>query len=150
MREIQIQQRRKKKERPKGTHKVIIKTNPKLGQFQQSPKVPFSDSPTVKGKKEKQNSEHSRSTSAFLSFLNKKRSVLKRRYRNDEKVVSEATKIWRSMTTAEKEKYHRMAREQDIIKGKSSKEKKRFSVSKTKQHNRYRRMVPISIQRFKK
>ena len=40
------------------------KTNHRLGQFQQSPKVPFSDSPTVK--KEKKNSDETRRTSAFL------------------------------------------------------------------------------------
>ena len=110
------------------------KTNPKLGQFQQSPKVPFSDSPTVK--KEKKNSDETRSTSAFLLFLNKKRRGLKRKHRNDEKVVSEATNIWRSMSTEEKEKYHRLAKEKDNIKSKTNKKVKRFSVNETQENVR--------------
>ena len=96
------------------------KANPKLGQFQQSPSVAFSDSPAVKGKKEKTSANDSRSTSAFLLFLGKKRKGLKRKYRNDVKVLQEATKIWRSMSLDEKEKYHRMAKDKDITKVKST------------------------------
>ena len=122
------------------------KTNHKLRQFQQSPKVPFSDSPTVK--KEKKNSDQTRSTSAFLLFLNKKRRGLKRKYGNDEKVVSEATNIWQSMSTEEKEIYHRLAKEKDNIKSKTNKKVKRFSVNETQENVRHWRMVSIPIQRF--
>ncbi len=100
------------------------KTNPKLGQFQQSPKVPFSGSPTIKVKNEKRNSNNSRKTSAFHLFLNKKGRGLKRKYRSHEKVFSEATKLWRSMSSEDKEKYHRMAKEKDITEGKSKKDVK--------------------------
>mgnify|MGYP002803810279 CR=1 FL=1 len=139
---ISQKEKRKKKDENDDYHMVeetwgkrdpsTPKTNPKLGQFQQSPKVPFSDSPTVK--KENKNSDETKSTSAFLLFLNKKRRGLKRKYRNDEKVVSEATNIWRSMSTDEKEKYHRLAKEKDIMKGKTNNKAKRFSVSETEEN----------------
>ena len=90
------------------------KINPKIGQFQQSPKVPLRESPTIKVRNEKKSTNNSRRTSAFFLFLNKRRRVLKRKYRNDEKVVNEATKIWKSMSSEEIEKYQRMAKDKDI------------------------------------
>ena len=44
--------------------------------------------------------------------------------------------IWRSMSTEEKEKYHRLAKEKDNIKSKTSKKVKRFSVNETQENVR--------------
>ena len=108
------------------------KTEPKLGQYQQSPKVPFGDSPTIKVKKENNSSSKTKSTSAFLQYLKKKRKGLKRKYRNDQKVVSEASKTWVTMSADEKEKYHRMAKENDFTKGKRNENLKNDEASDPK------------------
>ena len=110
------------------------KTDPKLGQFQQSPKVPFGESPTKKVKKEKSSSSKTENTSAFFQYLNKKRKSLKRKYRNDQKAVSEASKTWRSMSAEEREKYYRMAKEKDYTKGKCNESANNYAASDPKEN----------------
>ena len=52
------------------------------------------------------------------------------------------------MSTEEKEKYHRLAKEKDDIKSKTNKKVKRFSVNETQENVRHWRMVSIPIQGF--
>ena len=61
--------------------------------------------------------------------------MLKRKYRNDEKVVNEATKIWKSMSAEEKEKYQRMAKDKDILNAKFDSDARNVSSNEKKRNN---------------
>jgi hypothetical protein len=55
-----------------------------------------------------------------------------RKYRNDEKVINEATNIWKSMLAEEKEKYQRMAKDKDILNAKFDSDARNLSSNEKK------------------
>ena len=97
------------KKEPPGTPK----TNAKIGQFQQSPSIPLSETQDIKTKKTR---GKIRRLSGFSVFLRKNRKKLNRRFRNMTTATEEAARMWRELPEAKKKLYLKMAENKNSVK----------------------------------